>query len=59
MRTKPCYVCFFKDSLNKGAVTPILELDQGNVSTVALKLNDSLKKKTGFPVSFLQSKTNF
>ena len=35
MRTKTCYVCFFKDSLNKRAGTPTLELDEGNVSTFA------------------------
>ena len=35
MRTKTWYVCFFKDSLNKRAGTPTLELDEGNVSTFA------------------------
>ena len=35
MRTKTCYVRFFKDSLNKRAGTPTLELDEGNVSTFA------------------------
>ena len=35
MRTKTCYVRFFKDSLNKSAGTPTLELDEGNVSTFA------------------------
>ena len=35
MRTKTCYVCFFKDSLNKRAGTPTLELDEGIVSTFA------------------------
>ena len=35
MRTKTCYVCFFKDSLNKRAETPTLELDEGIVSTFA------------------------
>ena len=29
------------------------------MSTVALKLNESLKKRTQFPISFLQSKTTF
>ena len=33
MRTKICYVCFFKDSLNKSAGTPTLEFDEGNVAT--------------------------
>ena len=35
MRTKTCYVHFFKDSLNKRAGTPIIELDEGIVSTFA------------------------
>jgi hypothetical protein len=35
MRTKTCYVRFFKDSLNKRAGTPILELDESIVSTFA------------------------
>ena len=35
MRPKTCYVCFFKDSLNKRTGTPTLELDEGNVSTFA------------------------
>ena len=35
IRTKTCYVCFFKDSLNKRPGTPTLELDEGNVSTFA------------------------
>ena len=35
MMTKTCYVRFFKDSLNKGAGTPTLELDKGIVSTFA------------------------
>ena len=35
MRTKTCYVRFFKDSLDKKAGTPILELDEGIVSTFA------------------------
>ena len=35
MRTKTCYVRFFKDSLNKRAGTPTLELDEGIVSTFA------------------------
>ena len=35
MRTKTCYVRFFKDSLNKRAGTPTLELNEGNVSTFA------------------------
>ena len=35
MRTKTCYVRFFKDSLNKRARTPTIELDEGNVSTFA------------------------
>ena len=35
MRTKTCYVRFFKDSLNKSAETPTLELDESIVSTFA------------------------
>ena len=35
MRTKTCYVRFFKDSLNKRAGTPIIELDEGIVSNFA------------------------
>ena len=35
LRTKTCYVCFFKDSLNKRAGTPTLELDEGNISPFA------------------------
>ena len=34
MRTKTCYVRFFKDSLNKRAVTLILELDETMVYTL-------------------------
>ena len=35
MKIKTCYVSFYKDSLNKRAGTPTLELDEGNVSTFA------------------------
>ena len=35
MRTKTCFIRFFKDSLNKRAGTPTLKLDEGNVSTFA------------------------
>ena len=35
MRTKTCYVRFFKDYLNKKAGTPIIELNEGIVSTFA------------------------
>ena len=35
MKIKTSYVCFFKDSLNKRAVTPTLELNEGNISTFA------------------------
>ena len=35
IRTKTCYVRFFKDSLNNRAGTPSLELDEGNVPTFA------------------------
>ena len=35
MRPKTCYVCFFKDSLNKRSGTPIIELHEGIVSTFA------------------------
>ena len=34
MRRKSCYVLFFKCSLNKRAVILILELDEGNASTL-------------------------
>ena len=33
MKIKNILCLFFKDSLNKRAVTPTLELDEGNVST--------------------------
>ena len=33
MRTKTCYVRFFKDSLNKKTGTSTLEFNEGNVST--------------------------
>ena len=36
--------------------TPLLS---SNMSAVAQKLNESLKKQTRFPISFLQSKTTF
>ena len=35
MMTKTSHVQFFKDSLNKRAGTPTLELNEGNVSTFA------------------------
>ena len=35
MKIKTSSVCFFKDSLNNRAVTPTLELDEGNVYTFA------------------------
>ena len=35
IRTKTCYVRFFKDSFNKRAGTPIIELNEGIVSTFA------------------------
>ena len=35
IKIKTSYVCFFKDSLYKRAVTPTLELDEGNVFTFA------------------------
>ena len=35
MRTKKCYVCFFKDSLNKKDGATTMDLDEGNVSTFA------------------------
>ena len=54
---KKCYVNFFKDALNKRAVTLRLQLDESNVSTLIkfeyqssrLKINESLKKQTWFP----------
>ena len=33
-RTKTCYVCFFKDSLNTRAVAPILELNEAIAYTL-------------------------
>ena len=58
---------FFKDSHNKRAVTPTLELDEGNVSTFAkfeyercsLKTEWVFQKTNTFLISFLQSKTTF
>ena len=45
MRTKTCYVRFFKDSLNMRTVTPILELDESNASTlVKFKYQSSSSK---------------
>ena len=35
MKIKTSYVCFLQDSLNTRAVTPTLELDEGNVSNFA------------------------
>ena len=35
MRPRTCYARFFKDSLNKRAVTPILELDEAIAYTLA------------------------
>ena len=44
-------------------VTSIFELDEGwlssNIRAVALKMNESLKKQTWLPASFLLSKTTF
>ena len=56
MRTKPFYVCFFKDSLNIRAQTLTLEHDEtivtpwliSNIGAVALKKNESLKNKQVF-----------
>ena len=50
MKIKTFYVCFFKDSRNKRAVTQTLELNESNVSNFAkfeyergnLKLNEFL-----------------
>ena len=55
------------DSINKRAMTPTLELDEGRVYTFAkfeyergsLKTDQVFEKKTRFPISFLQSKTTF
>ena len=54
MKINTCYVCFFKDFLDKRAVTPTLELNEGNestfassnMSTEAREMNESLKKQT-------------
>ena len=46
MRTKTCYVCLFKDSLNKRAGTPILELTEGNASTFARLQYERTSSKT-------------
>ena len=62
MKIKESYVCFFKDSLIKRAVTPTLELDEGKVSTFAKfeyersssKAEWVFEKQTWFPVSFLK-----
>ena len=67
MRTKPFFVHFFKDSLNIRAQTLILELNEAKVYTlvnsniggVVLKMNEALKKRTGFLVHSLESKTTF
>ena len=67
MRTKTCYVCSFKDSLNKRAGTSTLELDEGNVSTFAkfeYERNSSetervFEKWTWFPFFSLERKTTF
>ena len=67
IRTKTYYVRFFKNSLNKKAATPTLELDEGNVppllslnmSAVTQKLSESLKKRTLFHVFSLERKTTF
>ena len=47
MRTKTCCVCFFKDSLNKRAGTPTLELDEGNVSTFEYEHSSSKNERVG------------
>ena len=36
MKIKTSYVHFFEDSFNRRAVTPILELNEGNISTLAM-----------------------
>ena len=61
MKIKTSYVCFFKDSLNRRAVTPTLELNEGNVSTFAkfkyqrdsLKTEWVFEKLTQYSISFL------
>ena len=60
MKIKTWYVRFFKDSLNKIAVTPTLELVEGNISAFAnfeykqnsLKTEESLKNKHDFLLPF-------
>ena len=67
IKTRTCYVCFFKDSLNKRGGTPIKELDEGKVSTFAkFKYERSSSKtqrvfeKTNMISCFsLEMKTNF
>ena len=57
----PMFV-FFKDSLKKRAVTPTLELDEGKFEYERSSSKTErvfLKKRTQFPISFLQSKTTF
>ena len=62
MKIKTSYVCFFKFSLDKKAVTPTLELDEGNVYTFAKfeyergssKTARVFEKQTRFPISFLK-----
>ena len=46
MRTKTCYVRFFKDYFNKRAGTPTLELNEGNVSTFAMFEYEHSSSKT-------------
>ena len=68
MRTKTCYVHFLKESLNKRTVTPIIELNEGIVSTFSkVKYEHSSLKtervfeKTNmfFSVFSLERKTTF
>ena len=57
MRTKTCYVHFFKDILNKRAGTPTLELEEGIVSTFAKfkYKRSSLKTERFFETNMISS----
>ena len=55
MKIKTFYACFFKDSLNKRAVTPTFELDEGNISIFSKfenKHGSTKTVRTQFPISF-------
>ena len=47
IRTKTCYVCFFKDPLNTRDQTPILELGEGIVYTLVKFKYQSCSSQNG------------